>query len=90
MGSVLVCSLIRFFAVPKGLAYIIIVLDGTARGFNDYVWVHHFGLPMVDTLLRGTYPSTWMIDLDIGDMFLNFIISEESQQLVAVDITPVC
>ena len=39
--------------------------------------------------MRDTYPYTWMIDLDTGDMFLNLIIVEEAQQLACVYITPV-
>ena len=88
-GSGLVWSQIRFFAVPKGLADIIMVYYGTASRFNGFFWLPHFGLPTVDTLLRGTYQSTSMIDLDIGDMFLNFILAEEYWELVGVDIKAV-
>lgn len=84
----LVQSLIRVFAVPKGLDDIRMVYDGTASGFNDSVWVPNFGLPTVDTLLRGTSPASWMVDLDIGDMFLNFMLAEEARVLVGVDLTP--
>lgn len=80
-------SLIKFFAVPKGKSDIRMVYDGTASGFNDSVWVPNFGLPTVDTLLRGTGPNTWMVDLDIGEMFLNFMLDEHSRELVGVDIT---
>ena len=89
MGSRLVYSLIRFVAVPKGLANIIMVQDGTSIDFNESAWGPHFGLLTVDTLMRDTYPYTWMIDLDTGDMFLNLIIVEEAQQLAGVYITPV-
>ena len=81
-------SLIRFFAVPKGNADIRMVYDGTASGFNDSVYVPNFGLPTIETLLRGTDPDTWMVDLDIGDMFLNFMLAEDARELVGVDITP--
>ena len=80
-------SLIRFFAVPKGMDDIRMVYDGTASHFNDAVWVPTFGLPTIATLLRGTGPNTWMVDLDIGDMFLNFMLDEEARELVGVDIT---
>ena len=36
-------SLIRLFAIPKGLDDIRMVYDGTASGFNDSVWVPTFG-----------------------------------------------
>ena len=52
------------------------------------IYVPSFGLPNVETLLRGTGPETWMVDLDIGDMFLNFMLAEEARQLVGIDLTP--
>ena len=64
------------------------VYDGTASGFNDSVYVPTFGLPTIETLLRGTGPNTWMVDLDIGDMFLNFMLAEDARELVGVDLTP--
>jgi hypothetical protein len=81
-------SLIRFFAVPKGDKDIQMVYDGTASGFNASVWVPNFGLPTVETLLRATSPDTWMVDLDIGDMFLNFMLDENTREMVSVDLTP--
>ena len=48
----------------------------------------HFGLPMGDTLLRGTDTSTLMTDLEMGNMFLNFILAEEARQLVGLNMTP--
>ena len=48
-----------------------------------------FGLPTVDTLLRGTDLYIWMVILYIGDMFFNLIIAEKSWHLVRVDITRV-
>ena len=68
-------SLIRFFAVPKGNSDIRMVYDGTASGFNNSVFISNFGLPTIETLLRGTDPDSWMVDLDIGDMFLNFMLA---------------
>ena len=81
-------SLIRFFAVPKGKSDIRMVYDGTASGFNESVYIPNFGLPTIETLLRGTSPESWMVDLDIGDMFLNFMLAEDARELVGIDITP--
>jgi hypothetical protein len=80
-------SLIKFFAVPKGTSDVRMVYDGTASGFNEGVWVPSFGLPTVETLLRGTGPGTWMVDLDIGEMFLNFMLAEDARHLVGIDIS---
>ena len=64
--------------------------DGKSSVFNDSIWVTNFGLQTVDTLMRGIdlYSYTWIIELDIGGLFLNLILSEEAQQLVRLDITP--
>lgn len=81
-------SLIRYFSVPKGDTDIRMVYDGTASGFNDLIWVPNFGLPTVEVLLRNTRPGTWMVDLDVGDQFLNFMLHDEAQKYVGIDITP--
>ena len=80
-------SLIYFFAVPKGVSDIRMVYDGTASGFNDTIWVPNFGLPTCDTLLRGTQPGSWMVDLDIGDMFLNFMLDEMARTFIGIDLS---
>jgi hypothetical protein len=67
-------SLTSFFAVPKGLDDIRMVYDGTKLGLNEAIWVPQFLLPMVDTLLRAVEPGTYMSDMDIGEMFLNFLL----------------
>ena len=45
------------------------VYDGTTSGFNDLVWVPKFGFTSVKKLICGTMPTSWMVDLDIGEMF---------------------
>ena len=62
------------------------VYDGIARKFNDAVWVSTFCLPTIATLLRGTAPRTWMVDLDIRDMFLNFMLDKHARELIGVDL----
>lgn len=83
----LVKSLINYFAVPKGDDDIRMVYDGTASGFNEAVWVPNVGLPNIETLLRGTAPNCWMVDLDIGDMFLNFMLHSSARRFVGIDVT---
>jgi hypothetical protein len=82
-------SLIKYFSVPKGSDDVRMVYDGTASGFNDSIWVPNFGLPTIDTLIRGTGPTTWMVDLDIGDMFLNFMLHWEARPFVGIDISKI-
>ena len=80
-------SLIRYFAVPKGDNDIRLVYDGTSSGFNHSVWAPSFRLPTVEMLLRAVGPNTWMGDIDIGEMFLNFPLHESAQTYCGVDLT---
>jgi hypothetical protein len=80
-------SLISFFAVPKGMNDIRMVYDGTASGLNDAIWVPRFPLPTVDTHLRSVVESTYMGDMDVGEMFVNFILHESMQALTGIDLT---
>ena len=60
--------------------------DGTDSVFNDLFWVANFGLPSVKTLLCGTYTTSWMVDLDIGDMFWKFMLDFDARKYVDVDV----
>ena len=62
-------SLIGYFSVPKGYQDVRMVYDGTTSGFNELVWVPKFGFTSVKKLICGTMPTSWMVDLDIGEMF---------------------
>lgn len=81
-------SLTSYFSVPKGEADIRMVYDGTASGLNDSIWVPSFGVPTIRTHLRMIGPSSWMADLDVGEMFLNFFLHEALRALAGVDLTP--
>jgi len=82
-------SLIKYFAVPKGLDDIRIVYDGTASGLNDAVWAPSFWLPTIDSLVRALDADSWMSDRDIGDMFLNFQLHESVWPFAGVDVGPI-
>ena len=79
-------SLLVCFAVPKG-DDVRVVYNGTASEFNYAAWAPNFGLPNIETLIRGTGPDTWACDLDVGDMFLNFPIHPSARPFVGVDIS---
>ena len=81
-------SLIRFFVVPKGDSDVRVVYDGTSSGFNHWVWAPSFGLPTIESMLRLVDHQTWLGDLDIGEMFLNFPLHELAQIYAGVDLTP--
>lgn len=80
-------SLTSFFAVPKGKEDIRMVYDGTASGLNDLIWVPGFPLPRTETHLRALDSGYYMADIDIGEMFLNFVLHESMRQLAGVDLT---
>ena len=63
---------IRCFSVPKGTSDIRLVYDGTSSGINEIVWVPSFFLPTSVSLGRQLQVNTYQMDLDIGEMFLNF------------------
>jgi hypothetical protein len=81
-------SLIKYFAVPKGLSDIRIVYDATASGLNEVVWAPSFWLATIDSLVRALDSTSWMVDRDIGDMFLNFQLHESAWCYAGVDIKP--
>lgn len=82
-------SLIKYFAVPKGVDDVRIVYDGTASGLNESVWAPSFWLPTIDSLIRALDSDAWMSDRDIGDMFLNFKLHESAWPFAGVDIKPI-
>jgi hypothetical protein len=67
-------SLTSYFGVPKGEQDIRMVYDASRSKLNEALWAPNFGLPTVDTLVRGIDEGTWLGDIDIGEMFLNFML----------------
>ena len=63
------------FAVPKGTEYIRIVFAVNVGGLNDALWDHNCMLPVMGSLIRIAGPETHKLDLDVVEMFYNFIIS---------------
>ena len=80
-------SLINYFAVPKGEGDIRIVYDGTKCGLNQAVWSPNFYLPSVDSLLLNVSSKTWFGDMDLGEMFLNYILDEKNRPYTGVDVS---
>jgi len=83
-------SLTGYFGVPKGLSDICMVYNASRSGLNDALWSPNFGLPTVETLLRGVEFGTWMGDIDLGEMFLNFCLDENLHAYCGVDLSPFC
>jgi hypothetical protein len=86
-GGEQVMSLTTFFHVPKGEEDIRMVYDGTASGLNDSLWVPRFAMPTIRTHLRGVEPGTFMADVDIGEMFLNFMLHPAIRPYAGVDLS---
>jgi hypothetical protein len=83
----LVESLTAFFGVPKGEDDIRLVYAGSVGGLNLTIWVPLFFLPTIRTHLRAVDENTYMADVDIGEMFLNFILHKDLRALAGVDLS---
>ena len=68
--------LMHYFLVPKGEG-ISMMYNGTYSGLNSYLWAPNFALHTVGTTLWAVERGTLMSDCDIGEMFLNFMLSEK-------------
>jgi hypothetical protein len=79
-------SLIKYFAVPKGTDNWRIVFHAGANKLNDCVWTPSFCLPTVNSLLRIMDEGTFMQDMDVGEMILNFQLHPNTMRFAAVDL----
>jgi hypothetical protein len=70
----------------KGLEDIHMVYDGTKCGLNSVIWTPWFSLPTIEEHLRAIVPGTYMADLDVGEQFLSFILTEDLQPYAGVDL----
>jgi hypothetical protein len=82
----LVESLTSVFAVDK-VDDIRLVCNVAESGLNDAMVVPRFSLPTIHTHLRAVEEGTYMADLDVGGMFLNFILHPTTQPWAGVDLT---
>jgi hypothetical protein len=83
-----VISLTLYFAVPKEDSDIRIVYDGTKSGLNGSLWAPWFPLPTIETHLPTVDVGSYMGDIDIGEMFLNFMLHPRLRPYAGVDLTP--
>ena len=56
--------------------------------FNDSLEVPKFGLPTLRSHLRAMEPGYFMVDADVRECFLNFILHKSLRPYVGVDLTP--
>ncbi len=81
-------SLTSYFTVPKGDGDVRMVYDATKSGLNGQLWAPWFMLPSVDSHLLAVQPGYFMGDIDISEIFLNFILHDRVQAFAGVDLTP--
>jgi hypothetical protein len=79
-------SLIDYFDIPKGLN-IRILYNGTSCGLNDALWAPHFWLPTPALAGRVLGFGYYMVDIDLGKMFLNFPLPSVLKRYSGVDVT---
>eukprot|EP00956_Cyclotella_meneghiniana_P007532 scaffold10178_cov23-Cyclotella_meneghiniana.AAC.4 len=83
----LVLSLMHWFYVLKGDSDIRMVYNGTASGINDCLFAPHFGLPILLFVVRSLMAGYFQADMDIGEMFPNFMLGERLRPYSGVDVS---
>ena len=81
-------NLIDYFGVEKGTTDIRVVFNGTSCGLNDSLWAPNFWLPTSKSMVRILGYNYMPVDLDLGEMFLNFPLSPKLIPYSGVDLTP--
>ena len=62
------------------------VYNETNSGLNDAVWVPGFWLPKIWAFLRMVGFLSWMSDLEVGELFLNYILHLTLQPFCGADL----
>jgi hypothetical protein len=88
-----ISSLIKYFAVPKGIINGEVqdwrtVFHAGANKLNNVVWIPSFGLPTVNSLLCIMDIQSLMEDRDAEEMFLNFHLHINATRYAGIDIGP--
>ena len=81
-------NVIDYFAVPKGEDDVRMVLNGSSCGLNQSVWAPNFWLPASASMLRALSYNYKVVDLDLGEMFLNFPLNPTLQKYSGMDLSP--
>ncbi len=74
--------------MPKGEDDVRIVFDGSKSGLNAAIWAPSFTLPTVESLLPMLEPGTWQGDIDVGEMFYNYMLDPSIRAYCGVDVDP--
>jgi hypothetical protein len=81
-----VTNTVHFFAVPKGEDDIRVVFDGTSSGLNETLWAPNFFLPSAKSASMVLGFSSWMSDMDFGEMFHNFNLDPRIRPYSGVNV----
>ena len=79
-------SLAHQLSVPKGEDTMILYNRNT-RGLNSSLWAPRFYLTTVESTLWAVERGTFTSDRDIGEIFMNFMLSDEVRSFCGVDVT---
>jgi hypothetical protein len=64
-----------------------LVYNGTSCGLNDALWAPNFWLPTPTTAARCLGFGYFMVDIDLGEMFLNFPLPSLLRRFSGVDLS---
>jgi hypothetical protein len=78
-------SFIDYFIVPKA-DDVRPVYNGTSCGFNAAVWAPNFWLPTAKSATRVLDYNYCGVDIDLGEMFLNFPLPQAFRQFSGIDL----
>ena len=81
-------SNVHYFTVPKGEEDVRVVFDGTSSGLNEALWAPNFFLPSSRAASVLLTFSTWLADVDFGEMFHNFFVANRIRKYSGVDVSP--
>lgn len=83
-----VTSLTSYFAVPKGDSDDWVVYDASKSGINASLWAPSFCLLTSESFTNLLDSDSWMSDLDVREMFLNFPLDPAVCPFCGVDLRP--
>jgi hypothetical protein len=90
-----IVSVVDSFPVPKVVddkgtfLDVQMVYSGTSSGLNDVCWAPPFWLPTADTAIRQLGFHDHCMDLDMGEIFLNFILPDVLRPYTGVNMAAV-
>ena len=82
-----VYNLIDYFAVPKAQD-VRLVLNGSSCGLNKSVWAPNFWLLTSISMTRVLGYNYKVVGIDLGEMFLNFLLDPKLSYYSGMDLTP--